>query len=753
MSYLNRKIYVIIIENEGVKVMKKSAYYFGLDILRVMACVSIFLYHLNILPGGYLSVCTFLVLSGYLSFKSAYNKENFSIWQYYKNRFWKLYLPLILVVFGTVGVSGIISSVQWLNLKPEVLSILFGYNNFWQLNVNLDYFARFVNSPFIHLWYIALLLQFEIVFPIFYKLLNKLKQKIGNFGPFVIVLILFIASFVYYVISCKTNLMTAYYHTFSRIFSILFGLLIAYCECIWNKDWHVKNEVLQKLVIVFYFLILIGLCLFIDASVKYMAWIMLLVTIVSGRVIVYLKNINVKKMSLIQKGVKVLATLTYTIYLWQYPVIYVFQNYTLNYWVKLGSEVLVVLLLSLGTKYLFRKSTKKRNIIYYCIVSGVVCFGLYGVYIFVTYPDYSKEMKALEKQMNENQLLIEENQKNYKVKVAEENQKWQDILKNLENGEKEIAQMVTNLSIVGIGDSVMLGAVNNLYKEFPNSYFDAKVSRTAYEADKILNDLISKNLLGDVVIFNLGTNGDCSFDCKKNILKLCGDREIFWVNTVNYPNINERLEQLAAEYTNLHVIDWYNVSLGHDEYFVADKIHLTSKGREEYTKTIYDSLYTVYLQKYNDNKKQIIQEHEDQIKNKVSFYGNTLLLNAYPDIKEKFSDAKFVMEKDFNYKKLNKMLQTELNENTITKKIVLLMDKNTLTSEQYNNILALCRDSQVFIVDISDQNITLKYDNGTILHFGQELKNKKEDYMQIGNTTLSNEGNKALSQFLLDNIT
>ena len=54
--------------------MKK--YYKRLDIIRLISCIAILLFHMNILKGGFLAVCTFFVLSGYLSCVSAFKKEN-----------------------------------------------------------------------------------------------------------------------------------------------------------------------------------------------------------------------------------------------------------------------------------------------------------------------------------------------------------------------------------------------------------------------------------------------------------------------------------------------------------------------------------------------------------------------------------------------------------------------------------------------------------------------------------------------------
>ena len=59
--------------------MKFSSYFKSIGVLRVLACICVLLYHLNILKGGYLAVCIFFVLTGYFSCVSAFKKEKFSI--------------------------------------------------------------------------------------------------------------------------------------------------------------------------------------------------------------------------------------------------------------------------------------------------------------------------------------------------------------------------------------------------------------------------------------------------------------------------------------------------------------------------------------------------------------------------------------------------------------------------------------------------------------------------------------------------
>ena len=57
--------------------MKKN-YYKQLNIIRLVSCIAILLYHLGVLKGGFLAVCTFFVISGYLSVVSLFNKSKLS---------------------------------------------------------------------------------------------------------------------------------------------------------------------------------------------------------------------------------------------------------------------------------------------------------------------------------------------------------------------------------------------------------------------------------------------------------------------------------------------------------------------------------------------------------------------------------------------------------------------------------------------------------------------------------------------------
>lgn len=739
------------------KRISRQKYYKNLDLLRLLSCIAILLYHLNILKGGYLAVCTFFVLTSYLSCLSEFKKDKFSIKDYYLKRIVKLYIPLIIVVFSSLAVISLFPNISWFNLKPETTSVLLGYNNFWQLNANLDYFARHINSPFIHLWYIAILLQFDLVFPLIFVPLRKLGDKVSKSIPCIITALATTISTIYfYRMSLTQNMMVTYYDTFTRLFSLLFGLTLAffhnyYKSLLPNKF---KESPYKNIIFTFYLILLSILFVLIDSKSPYFALSMVITTILTCRIIDYATTTSTNSLNLVEKVVKSLSDISYEIYLIQYPIIFLFQYIKLQPLYKLAAIILVTIITSYIIHFALKK-TKRFKVFKYLLLTSVLIVSIYGAYQYYLAKDHTLEMKKLKEQLAQNEQMIKESKEKYATQLKQEQEDWTKQLENLEECESKLNEVVSNLPIVGVGDSVMLGAISNLQSQFPNGYFDAKVSRTAWKVAPILKDLTEKNMLGNPIVLNLGANGDCSKSCKAEIMQIADKRQVFWLNTTNNETANNNLYNISKEYSNLHLIDWSSISSGHSEYFYADGIHLTPTGRVAYTKAIYDAIYQEYLNEYNEKKKAIISEHEEQEKNKISFYGNTLLLNSFEYIEKDFTTAAFIINKDYTYKSLKSEIEQALKNNAITNKIVLAFDNTTnIKTTEYEELLKLCKDKELYIVatNTTVTNLSKKnYSNLVVLDFTKELKKHPEYFMADGKH-LSDKGNKALSKLLKENI-
>lgn len=725
-----------------------------IDILRIFSCIMIFLYHLNMLKGGFLAVSIFFVISGYLSTIKLFKKEKISFKEFYLNKLFRLYLPMLIVVFVSIGVIKLFLDVNWFNLKPEVTSIMLGYNNFWQIMSNMDYFRSGLESPFIHLWYMAILMQFDLVFPFIFLLLKKIGDKINKIIPITITLVISLLGGAYFYYSGINNdILFTYYNTFTRMFALFSGVTLGFIHHYYGNlvPSKIKDSNLKKYIFYAYLVILLLLCIFISPGSKYIYLSMIITTLLGVRITEYatLMINNWANTTKLDNVINYISSISYEIYLIEYVIIYLFEHIDWNRYLELFLIIIITILLSILLHFMTTNKDKKKHNMK-CLLSFMCLWILlYGIYEFIIAKDYTNDINDLKKQLEENEILIKDSKDNYALKLKEDKETWEKELASIEEDESKLDEIVTNLPVVGIGDSVLLGAVSNLYNRFPNGYFDGKVSRTAWYVNDILLDLKNKNTLGSPVVFNLGTNGDCSLECKEEILRTCEDRDIFWINTVNLPDVNVRLNNLALSHSNLHIIDWYSISRGHSEYFAYDGIHLTSEGRKIYTDTIYNAIYNVYKEKYIEKKNSMINKHEEEIRNKVSFYGNDLLLNAFDNIKTNFTNANYITNKDFNYNSLKKEIKKEIKDNTLNHNVVFLFDNSVnISKKEYNNLIKLCDGHNIYIISTDKKlsNIKFDYENVRYINVYSEIKNL--NYLTPDNIHLNKEGNEYLGNLL-----
>lgn len=724
----------------------KKKYYKYLDIIRVLSCIAVFLYHLNILKGGYLAVCTFFVLTGYLSCISNIKKKDFSILNYYKNRLLHIYLPFLIVVFLSIFVIHFIPSINWFNLKPETTSVIFGYNNYWQINANMDYFARHISSPFMHFWYIATLLQFELIFPFLFLLFKKIGDKHKKISITLLSIITIIScGYFFFIAITSKNITNVYYNSLTRVFSIFFGMCLGFISSYYKSFIPFKNKNIKKMTFYMYVVLLVILFIFIDSKSVFFSIAMILVTIISGRLVDYATDNN-EKSNRFDNFIKYISNISYEVYLVQYPVIFIFQYIYLKDYIEIPVIILITFIISIILHIALDFKDKKKY--KYLLLTIVSLISLCGAYLYITEKDHTDEINALKSQLENNEKVMKERQIKYADSLKQDKDNWDKVLSDLENSESNLASMVTNLPIIGVGDSVMLGAVTSLNSTFPNGYFDAMTSRTDYEANRILVNLNNRGMLGETVLIHLGTNGQCGDSCRNNIMETVGDRKIFWVTVTNDNDVhvNNGLVEYSNKFDNSYIIDWNSISSGHNEYFIADKIHLTSIGMDAYAKAIYDSIYNVYKEEFDKKKEEVLKEHDSLLKEKVTFYGNELLLNASSYLQKDFTDAEFVIDKEFTYNKLiNKLKSNSSNYN-----VVFIFDNSiNINKEQYMEIIKLCKDKKVYILNLSSSSLNI--DGSTTIDFYKEI-NKHSDYVMSDNIHLTNKGNSALSKLLVKQI-
>ena len=145
----------------------------------------------------------------------------------------------------------------------------------------------------------------------------------------------------------------------------------------------------------------------------------------------------------------------------------------------------------------------------------------------------------------------------------------------------------TNASVILIGDSVPAGAITQFYKYFPNGYIDAQVGRQLYAGLDVYRQCQANGHDGDVVVWAIGDNGVARESQVKELIEAVDPSKHVYLCTVRVPlalqDMNNQLfKDVAAQYDNVDIIDWYAESAGHDEYFWSDGTHLRPEGAEAY---------------------------------------------------------------------------------------------------------------------------------------------------------------------------
>jgi peptidoglycan/LPS O-acetylase OafA/YrhL len=144
---------------------------------------------------------------------------------------------------------------------------------------------------------------------------------------------------------------------------------------------------------------------------------------------------------------------------------------------------------------------------------------------------------------------------------------------------------------IAIGDSVLLGALNAVRAALPGITVNAEVGRQFSVLPGVIRSLANGGALRPNVVINLGTNGPPSVsDLTKSLDALAGSKRVVLVTTSEprwwQDETNDRLKSAAAGRPNVVVADWYAVASGHPDYFVSDGVHLTQAGAAAYAATI-----------------------------------------------------------------------------------------------------------------------------------------------------------------------
>ena len=381
----------INISSSGKSTLETYKYRKDIDGLRAVAVLSVVIYHLSkeALPGGYLGVDVFFVISGYLIttiiFKEIANQQ-FSIVAFYKRRIRRI-MPALLVVLAVTTVASIalLLPTDLISYSKSLLATLAFVANiyFWR---DTGYFsANAEQKPLLHVWSLGVEEQFYIFFPI------VILFGVRYFRHHLLALISFIA-----MCSLLMNVIFLYYDgdnpafflSPTRVWELAAGALITFLPPV-SQPRH-SIAIISSVFAVG--LLVMGLAF----KLPYPFFIpTALPVVIATAILIFVGTSPYKKIGvnviLSTKFLVFIGLISFSLYLWHWPVITLLKYFLvrdLHPQEMVATFIVLIVLSWLSYKYIekpFRKSNSHKTIpmkrVMIITSSGVALIALSAFYI------------------------------------------------------------------------------------------------------------------------------------------------------------------------------------------------------------------------------------------------------------------------------------------------------------------------------------------------------------------------------------
>ncbi len=225
--------------NSGSRGSGSLTYRAGLDGLRALAVAGVFLYHANVswMPGGFLGVDLFFVLSGYL-ITSLLLREwskhgSLKLANFWGRRARRLFPAVLVVVLFTLLMTLTIARDDLSRTRGDAISALVYLTNWHEIIASHSYFNQFGRPSLLqHLWSLAIEEQFYLLWPLILIVgLTRLRRR-GMIG---LTALLATGSclLMWLLYNPSGDPSRVYYGTDTRAFTLLIGALLAF---VWSAE-------------------------------------------------------------------------------------------------------------------------------------------------------------------------------------------------------------------------------------------------------------------------------------------------------------------------------------------------------------------------------------------------------------------------------------------------------------------------------------------------------------------------------------
>ena len=562
----------------------------SIDGLRAIAVTAVVLYHLGIswIPGGFLGVDLFFVISGYVITRLILDSINQSsaldLRAFYAARLRRIYPAFIFMVVCTIIFIGVWAPEAIKRFLSDLPYALTGSINWLLVARHQDYFEAIGRPPLLqHTWSLAVELQFYLIWPII--LLTVLKYFGKKNIARIALLIAIISGVTLFLVSLQLDQANAqqvshiYFGTDTHSLGLFLGsaLAVSWIPQNLSADIEKRAQDVVDAIGVVGLLGLIAVFLFIDETNAGLYRIAFpLAGIFGCLVIISLVHPASRFAPLISSApFRWIGQRSYGIYIWHWVIFQVTRpsvDLTGQSWALYLARVLLVLALAdISLRWVeipFRQ--------------GMVQNWFRGM-------KYRSAKVKLRQQLSIVFSVVAVLAVTSSISVQAINKADQIAQTQVTRQEVEVASQEDLGSTTGLwvtGDSVILGIRSKLESKEHISLINARVGRQAPELLAVMR-VDQSSVPSSPVVFNLGNNNALNEQTVRDIFEVVKNQpQVIVVNTSvprSWKDANNAIiSKVASGYPNVRLVDWDRVSKDRPELFAPDGIHLSPTGSDVY---------------------------------------------------------------------------------------------------------------------------------------------------------------------------
>lgn len=601
----------------------RIAHVAGLDGLRALAVICVLLYHGGVLPGGFLGVEVFFVISGYLItlilVDEWQGRGRIDIYSFWLRRARRLWPASFAVILATLAMTTLFLPNELLSLRSAAFAGLFSVSNWYSIVANQSYFEAVGRPPLLrHLWSLSIEAQFYLFWPVL--LLLGLRLWRGHFmsiGMAALVGGVFSAMAMAWLYQPDADPSRLYYGTDTRLSGLLIGAALALTLS------RRRSRMLSLAVDAIGLTALIGLGAVCAGLGEFDPLLyrggFLIVDLLSAVAIAAAidSGARIGRIVLDAQPLRWIGVRSYGIYLWHWPVFMLTRpqlDVRLDGWPLFVLRViLVVTLADLSFRFIelpFRRGRVPSVRAAGALAAGLVLFSASvaaakpterPAYLPVNAIDTWSAAAATATEPPTTTLTADVTPAMEPVTDLESRVLADPIVEPAPEPMLITAPSVSlqvaasppqsPLGVTAIGDSVMLGAVQAMEADIPGVVVDAAISRQTSTAIELLRARSAAGQLGDVVIVHMGNNGTFSASQFDSMMDVLADvPRVVFINVKvprawEAPN-NAVIADGVRRYPSTVMVDWHTVGTAEPDFFWDDGIHLRPEGAASYAALI-----------------------------------------------------------------------------------------------------------------------------------------------------------------------